>query len=157
MEISNDSNFASSSGSVLYAATYNGWTLTSGNGTKTVYVRFTDSVGNVGSAISDTIIYDDILPVITISAPSRYAVKNGLTVSYDLTIDDSTATLSGINAGDVSKIKLTGTGTIADKIDSLIVTIENTDTTHRKSQYNYSRRSYRRRNGCNKGACRCRC
>jgi hypothetical protein len=99
---------------------------------KTVYVSFIDSVGNVSGAISDTIIFDDIPAVITISAPSRYAVKNGLTVSYDLAIDDATASVSGINAGDVSNIGTCRHGNYFKQLASLIVTIENTDALHRK-------------------------
>ncbi len=44
-----------------YAVTKN-WTLSSANGTKTVYVQFRDGSGNVSSTVSDSIILDTIDP-----------------------------------------------------------------------------------------------
>ncbi len=53
MMISNNSDF--SGGSWESYATTKSWTLTSGNGTKTVYAKFRDSALNVSTAVSDTI------------------------------------------------------------------------------------------------------
>ncbi len=44
-----------------YAAT-KAWTLTTGNGTKTVYVKFKDTAGNWSVAFSDTILLDTTAP-----------------------------------------------------------------------------------------------
>jgi len=43
-------------------ATTKAWTLTTGDGTKTVYVKFKDTLGNWSSAYSDTILFDTIPP-----------------------------------------------------------------------------------------------
>ena len=53
MMISNNADFSGAS-SEAYAVSKS-WTLTEGNGTKTVYVKFTDSYSNVSSVVSDTI------------------------------------------------------------------------------------------------------
>ncbi|MEQ1568521.1 MAG: S8 family serine peptidase [Myxococcota bacterium] len=47
---------------VAYATTKT-WTLTSGAGTKTVYVTFRDADGTASAAVSDTIVYDTTKPV----------------------------------------------------------------------------------------------
>jgi len=54
MMIANDSSFTNATW-VNYATSYV-WNLTSGGGTKTVYVKFKDGSGNVSAAISDTIL-----------------------------------------------------------------------------------------------------
>ena len=43
--------------------------LTSTNGTKTVYVKFMDDVGNVSSAVSASTVYDSTVPTVTIVGP----------------------------------------------------------------------------------------
>ena len=56
MMIANDSAFT---GAVFETyATSKSWTLTSGNGVKTVYAKFKDAAGNVSAAVSDTITLD---------------------------------------------------------------------------------------------------
>jgi hypothetical protein len=67
MQFSNDS--ATWSTAVNYAATRSNWSLTSGNGTKTVYARYRDAAGNWSAVSSDTIIYDSAVPVTT-AAPA---------------------------------------------------------------------------------------
>ncbi|MEA4920342.1 MAG: immunoglobulin-like domain-containing protein [Clostridiaceae bacterium] len=134
MQISNGSTFANGTYTqVPYATSYSGWTMTDTDGEKTVYIRFVDAVGNTGAGCSDSIIYDSTPPVISISAPSRYAVKNGLSVSYTLGVDDSTVTLTGINASDKSFITLTASGTISANLDEMMnwMTVTNTTTTTR--------------------------
>lgn len=54
MQISNSSLFTSSTW-VKYSTAY-AWTLTPGNGSKTVYARFKDSKGNISGAVSDTVV-----------------------------------------------------------------------------------------------------
>jgi len=53
MIISNDAGFAGASWETY--ATTKSWTLTSGDGVKTVYARFKDAAGNMSVATSDTI------------------------------------------------------------------------------------------------------
>ncbi len=138
MEISNVSDFSVSSGWVSYTDRYENWALSDNDGIKTVYVRFKDSVDNIGVGISDTIIYDSTRPIIYVSTPSSYAVKNGGTVSYELIIDDINTTKYGINKNDKSKVILSGVGTIADSISELenLITIEDIDLSHRKININ---------------------
>jgi hypothetical protein len=50
-------------------ATTRTWTLTSGDGTKTVYVKFSDKAGNWSQAYSDTIILDTTPPITVITSP----------------------------------------------------------------------------------------
>lgn len=56
MQISNDGTFDSEPWEAY--STSKGWTLTAGDGTKSVYVRFQDSVGNVSVSYSDSITLD---------------------------------------------------------------------------------------------------
>ncbi len=90
------------SGTRAYAATTT-WTLTSGAGTKTVYVQFKDAAGNWStSPASDTIVVDTTAPTIsgaaasgisqssatitwTTDEPSSSQVEYGLTTSYGAT------------------------------------------------------------------------
>jgi len=51
-----------------YATTKN-WTLASGDGTKTAYVKFSDPPGNWSQSVSDTIILDTTPPVVQITDP----------------------------------------------------------------------------------------
>lgn len=46
-----------------YPVTQKPWTLSSGNGIKTVYVRFKDTMGNVSVPVTDTITLDATVPV----------------------------------------------------------------------------------------------
>jgi len=46
-----------------YATTRSNWSLTSGNGTKTVYARYRDRAGNWSAVSSDAIIYDSTAPI----------------------------------------------------------------------------------------------
>ena len=55
-------------------ATSKAWTLTSGDGTKTVYAQFKDTAGNWSVAVSDTIVLDTTPPAITITSPVDGAV-----------------------------------------------------------------------------------
>lgn len=65
MQFSNDGS--TWSGWESYA-TSKAWTLSSGNGTKTVYVQFRDAAGHVSTSYSDTIGYDITAPATTINA-----------------------------------------------------------------------------------------
>jgi hypothetical protein len=130
MQISNGGTFAAGTYTqVAYAAAYSGWTLTDTDGEKAVYIRFVDSVGNISDAVSDGIAYDSTPPVISVSAPSRYAVKNGLSVTYALSVDDGTADIVGINSDDMSYITLTASGTIAARLGEMMDWVTVTEPT----------------------------
>ena len=71
MQFSNDG--ASYSPAEAYATT-KPWTLPSGDGTKTVSVKFFDAAGNSSTPASDTIALDTIAPQISITSPQDGAV-----------------------------------------------------------------------------------
>jgi subtilisin-like proprotein convertase family protein len=63
------------------------WSLSGGDGTKTVYVQFRDGSGNVSTAVSDTITLDTMGPKVAKLRPSRGAkdVKPGAKVKITVT------------------------------------------------------------------------
>lgn len=69
MKFSNNGSNWTEYTDTAYATSYNGWNMISGyggttsEGTKTVYVKFKDAVGNETDSITDTIIYDATAPV----------------------------------------------------------------------------------------------
>ncbi len=67
------------------------WTLSSGDGTKTVYAKFSDSSGNwTTSEIKDTIILDTTAPVISSYSPNHDSfVYRDQTQQLSLTTSDS--------------------------------------------------------------------
>ncbi len=73
-------------------ATSKSWTLTSGDGTKTVYVKYKDAVGNVSAAFNDTITLstpDTVAPTGTVSINSGAASTNSTSATLTLTCSDS--------------------------------------------------------------------
>lgn len=66
MMISNDSSFTGASWETYSAL--KSWTLTTGNGSKTVYIKFKDNAGNATGSYSDTIVLD--VPPAPTSAPA---------------------------------------------------------------------------------------
>ena len=88
MQLSNLSNFSDAIWETY--ATTKSWTLTSGEGTKTVYARYRDSALNVSTAVSDTITYGT-------------TTSSGTTTSGTTTTGSTiTTTLPpGCNAGDL--------------------------------------------------------
>lgn len=72
---------------VAYTSPYT-LTISPGDGTRTVYVKFIDSAGNESGAYSDTIILDESIPVIsnfTINNNAEWAGAGGLTLNIDAT------------------------------------------------------------------------
>jgi uncharacterized repeat protein (TIGR02543 family) len=65
------------------------WTLTSGDGTKTVYAKFKDTIGNWSSAYSDTIVLDASPPTGTISINSGATYTTSTSVTLSLTCSDA--------------------------------------------------------------------
>jgi YD repeat-containing protein len=61
------------------------WALSSGNGTKTIYVKFEDTSGNWSQAISDSIILDTIPPQVSVGD-----LRFGASVGFCLYCDDGT-------------------------------------------------------------------
>ena len=88
MQLSNLSNFSDAIWETY--ATTKSWTLTSGEGTKTVYARYRDSALNVSTAVSDTITYGT-------------TTSSGTTTSGTTTTGSTTTTTlpPGCNAGDM--------------------------------------------------------
>jgi len=79
MQFSNDNtNWSSPEAHV----TTKEWTLSSGDGTKTVYLKFSDNAGNWSTSYSDTIILDTIAPVTTASPTGgTYSSAQSVTLS----------------------------------------------------------------------------
>jgi len=50
------------------------WTLTAGDGIKTVYVKYKDTVGNWSNPVSDQIALDTVAPTVTITSPANNTV-----------------------------------------------------------------------------------
>ena len=73
------------------------WTLTTGDGTKTVYVKYKDEIGNWSLPVQDTIILDTTGPDI-------------LTLEANPTRTNSTTTITGTaeTSADLKEVKLTG-------------------------------------------------
>jgi hypothetical protein len=90
MRFSNDN--ATWSSLEPYAATFP-WTLTAGEGTKTVYAQFVNNVGLVSASVSDTILLDQTAPTGTISINSGLAYTNNTSVTLTLAASDA---LSGV-------------------------------------------------------------
>lgn len=84
MQFSNDDTTYSTA--EAYATTKS-WTLTSGDGTKTVYVKYKDVAGNWSSAFSDTILLDTTIPTTTSSGIDSLWHTGNVTVT--LTASDS--------------------------------------------------------------------
>jgi len=80
MTISNDPAFT---GAVWETyATSKSWTLTAGNGVKTVYAKFKDAAGNVSTAVSDTITHSSGATVTTPNATTPATTTPTLSLPY---------------------------------------------------------------------------
>ncbi|MBI2573925.1 MAG: hypothetical protein HYV78_00820, partial [Candidatus Wildermuthbacteria bacterium] len=89
MKISNDSGLAAdglnndSGNWITFNTSVASWTLTAGDGTKTVYVQFKDAKGNTSSTVSDTITKTSPPTVSNVTASQSSA--GAVTVGYDVT------------------------------------------------------------------------
>jgi hypothetical protein len=63
-------------------ATSKVWTLSSGDGSKTVYARYKDNAGNISSSAIDTIILDTTPPNVSVSALGAYQASLTFSVSW---------------------------------------------------------------------------
>jgi hypothetical protein len=86
MQFSNDGTTYSSP--EAYSTT-KAWTLTTGDGTKTVYSRFKDGAGNWSTAYSDTIILETQMPAGTIIVNRGATYTNSINVTLSLTCSDN--------------------------------------------------------------------
>jgi len=77
-------------------ATSKSWTLSSGDGSKTVYARYQDNAGNISAPAIDTIALDTTPPTASVSALSFYQTSLTFTVSWS-----GTDAVSGIANYDV--------------------------------------------------------
>ena len=77
-------------------ATTKSWTLTAGDGTKTVYVKYKDNAGNwTVTNITDTITVDTTAPTGTVNINSSAALTTTTTVTLALSANDGAG--SGVN------------------------------------------------------------
>jgi hypothetical protein len=86
MQFSNDGTTYSSPEAF---STSKAWTLTTGDGTKTVYAKFKDGAGNWSTAYNDTIVLETVLPTGTITIDGGHAYANSTTVTLTLTCSDA--------------------------------------------------------------------
>ncbi len=115
MMVSEDSGFAGASYEA-YAASRS-FTLSGGEGTKTVYAKYMDEAGNetVGT-VSDSIILDTIAPSVSVSTPSAALTSSGsvtYTVTYSgadtITLAKEDITLNKTGTAD-GAVEVSGTG-----------------------------------------------
>jgi len=105
MAISNYSDF-SISNTYSYANTQS-WTLSSGSGIKTVYVKFMDSAKNVSIAYSDTILLLNMVISGIVTKPDSVPItgvimdvlKDGNVIKSTTTFTDGTYQLSDLDSG----------------------------------------------------------
>ncbi|UQZ34807.1 hypothetical protein C2I18_15495 [Paenibacillus sp. PK3_47] len=104
------------------------WTLTSGDGTKTVTVELRDALGNV-NALSKSISLDTTLPIVT-------GVTNGQVTNQELTItfNEGTATLNGHPFNNGSNVGTEGDYTLivtdpAGNTSTVVFTVDKTPPT----------------------------
>lgn len=104
MRFSNDGTTWSSWES--YASTKS-WTLTNGDGSKTIYMQLKDTTDNISNTLSNTIILDTTPPVIT-------GVTNSGVYNADVTIsfNEGTATLNGAAFTNGTTISTSGNYTL---------------------------------------------
>ncbi len=104
--LSNSTDFSAAT-PIPYAAGVP-WTMTVGDGTKTVYVKFVDAVGNTSaSPVTDTITLDTVRP-----NPGSVAIQGGSSVTATPNVS---VTLSGV-AGDATSARAANTANMAGSI-----------------------------------------
>jgi hypothetical protein len=79
------------------------WTITAGDGTKTVYVQFEDGASNWSTPISDDILLDTTGPVGSVSINGAAGTTNDTAVSLDVTATDASV---------VSNVRIANAGTV---------------------------------------------
>ncbi len=72
------------------------YTLTGGEGTRTVYAWYKDAAGNVSTSASDTIVLDSVAPTVTITAPTTDDTYSASSDTIEISGSASDAT-SGVS------------------------------------------------------------
>jgi hypothetical protein len=85
------SNDGTTWGSWLPYATSYSHTLTSTNGSKTVYMQLKDNAGNISDSYTDTIILDNVAPDGTVKINNGATYTNNQSVNINLTYSDATS------------------------------------------------------------------
>ncbi len=125
MQVSNDGT--NWSAPEPYATTKT-WTLSSGDGTKTVYAKFMDNAGNWSEAISDTIVLDATPPVVTITSPTGVTTRDNtplLTYTASDAASGVAAVVVKVDGNVVSKVSGNSLDTLSD--GPHLVRVEATD------------------------------
>ena len=91
MQFSNDNGTWSAAESFAEAKP---WTLSSGDGMKTVYVRFRDGAGNLSQAYSDTVTLDGTAPAVTLGALPAFTNNPALIIGG--TASDATSGMQSL-------------------------------------------------------------
>jgi len=89
MQFSNDNKTWSAQES---CATTKTWTLSSSDGAKTVYAKFSDKTGNWSAVVSASIIVDTVPPVIAITSPLANFLTNKPNIIVAYTVDGAAKT-----------------------------------------------------------------
>ena len=124
MMISENSDFSGASYET-YAAS-KAFTLSSGDGEKTVYVKYRDAVGNVADVVSDSIELDTTAPTVeittSVSDPTNAAIiPVTITFSEDVTgFDVSDISVGNGSAGSFSGSGTTYTADISPSADGMV-------------------------------------
>jgi hypothetical protein len=90
MSISNNTNFSPSTGWINLVSSYNNWSLTSGDGSKYVYLKLRDYAGNESAIAIDGIILDTIAPVagsVVINGGASYTNQVSVNVQLNVSGD----------------------------------------------------------------------
>ena len=131
------------------------WSLTSGAGTKTVYVQFKDALGNWSGSVSDTIVFDTTAPTIsartatnitsssaritwTTNEAATSQVDYGLTTSYGSTttldlalVTSHSVVLTGLAPGTIYNFRVRSrdaAGNESVSANSTFTTVAGSDT-----------------------------
>lgn len=96
MQVSNYSNFSGASWEPISGS--KSLNLSSGDGTKTIYIRFRDNAGNISGTFSDTIVLDTVTPTGTIEVTTEDGLSKTADTSVVLTLtgSDDRSGLAGI-------------------------------------------------------------
>lgn len=81
-----------------------GWTLTAGDGLKTVYAQWRDGAGNWSAVASDTIIYDSVALVGAVEIDEGAAFTSDTAVSLDVTATDAGSGVDNVRIANVGTV-----------------------------------------------------
>ena len=103
-------------------------TLSSGEGSKTVYVWYKDSDGNISSTASDSIVVDTTAPVVAITTPTSVATYTATASTINLggNISENGSGVSGVVWSSDKGGSGTASGTMSWTISNINLTVGNT-------------------------------